>query len=125
MEVIASLAPMPGAISGEEAVAGGVVAGPWLTANSDSALLYRFTPHLLEVRAITASALDIPDALATLNTAQLHGDAAEDLAISLVNPVTLNATTFLLIYVRDALSQTGRLYAFNPYTLALYTVSAK
>ncbi|KAJ2039846.1 hypothetical protein H4S03_001424 [Coemansia sp. S3946] len=122
MEVIASLAPMPG----EEAVAGGVVTGPWLSVNSDSAaLLYRFTPHVLEVRALAAPALEIPEALATLNTAQLPGDAAEDLAMLLVNPVTLNATTFLMIYVRDMLSQTGRLYAFNPYTLALYTVSAE
>ncbi|KAJ2756826.1 hypothetical protein GGI19_000552 [Coemansia pectinata] len=125
MEVIASLAPMPGALAGEESVVGGVVTGPWLSANSDLALLYRFTPHLLEVRALAAPALEIPEALATLNTAQLHGDTVEDLAISLVNPVTLNATTFLLIYVRDTLSQTARLYAFNPYTLALYTVSAE
>ncbi|KAJ2031881.1 hypothetical protein IWW57_000496 [Coemansia sp. S610] len=126
MEVIANLAPMPRALSGrQETVNGGVAAGPWLSGHSDSALLYRFTPYLLEVRAIVAPALELPEALATLNTAQLHGDATEDLVISLVNPVTLNATTFLLIYARDTLAQAGRLYAFNPYTLALYTVSVE
>ncbi|KAJ2732781.1 hypothetical protein IW152_003584 [Coemansia sp. BCRC 34962] len=125
MEVIANLAPMPGALPGQEAVNGGVAAGPWLSGNSASALLYRFTPYFLEVRTTVAPALELPEALATLNTAQLHGDATEDLVISLVSPVTLNATTFLLIYARDTLAQAGKLYAFNPYTLALYTVSVE
>ncbi|KAJ2740046.1 hypothetical protein GGI20_006016, partial [Coemansia sp. BCRC 34301] len=125
MEVVANLAPMCGALSGEAVVGGGLATGPWLSTNSDSALLYRFTPHALEVRSITPPAPEIPESLATLNTEQLPADPAENLVISLVRPVALDGATLLLIYVRDALLQIGRLYAFNPYTLAVDTVAAE
>ncbi|KAJ1999477.1 hypothetical protein H4R26_005049, partial [Coemansia thaxteri] len=74
---------------------------------------------------MAAIALGIPEALATLYSAQLQSSAADDLVIAAVKPVPQNGITYLLVYARDRVLRTGRLYAFNPYTLAVYPIAGE
>ncbi|KAJ2620951.1 hypothetical protein GGI26_004557 [Coemansia sp. RSA 1358] len=123
MDVASEIAPFPGAAS-VRTIAGGIASGLWLSGNSDASLLYRYTSRLLEIRSMVMPALEGPEALATLDTAQLQMNTVEDLEISLVKPVILNNTTYMLVYAYDTLSEVGRLYVFHPFTLTVFSVSA-
>ncbi|KAJ2796768.1 hypothetical protein H4R21_004582, partial [Coemansia helicoidea] len=119
MDVVADIARLPGLAPGE-AISGGIAA----QAGSDACLLYRYTGQVLEVRAMDPLALEVPEALATLSTAQLQLNAVEDLEIALVKPVALNGSMQLLVFLRETLSQAGRLCTFNPFTLGIHHISA-
>ncbi|KAJ2798099.1 hypothetical protein H4R20_004943 [Coemansia guatemalensis] len=51
-------------------------------------------------------------------------NAVEDLEIAMVEPVTLNGTSYMLIFTREQLTQEGRLYTFNPFTLGIQRIKA-
>ncbi|KAJ1733020.1 hypothetical protein LPJ61_001765 [Coemansia biformis] len=123
MDITADIARLPGIAPGE-AISGGIAAGPWSAAGSNACLLYRHTAQLLEVRAMEMAALEVPEALATLSTAQLQVNAVEDLEIALVKPVVLNGVTQLLVFLRETLTQVGRVCTFNPFTLGIHHISA-
>ncbi|KAJ2844793.1 hypothetical protein IWW36_005042, partial [Coemansia brasiliensis] len=124
MDLAASIAQLPG-VASHESVCGGLALKQATADNADMCLLFRFTAHLLEVRNLAIPSLESAEALATLSTNQLHINTIEDLEISLVQPVVLNGTQHLLVFARETLSETGRLYAFNPFTLSVYRVAAR
>ncbi|KAJ1742012.1 hypothetical protein LPJ79_003071 [Coemansia sp. RSA 1821] len=124
MDLAASVAQLPG-VALHEPVCGGLAFKQTTTYNADVCLLFRFTAHLLEVRNLAIPSLESAEALATLSTSQLYANTVEDLEISLVQPVVLNDTQHLLVFARETLSETGRLYAFNPFTLNVCRVAAR
>ncbi|KAJ2452689.1 hypothetical protein EV183_002748 [Coemansia sp. RSA 2336] len=124
MDLAASIAQLPG-VASHESVCGGLASKQTETHNADVCLLFRFTAHLLEVRNLAIPSLESAEALATLSTSQLYSNTVEDLEISLVQPVVLNDTLHLLVFARETLSETGRLYAFNPFTLSVFRVAAR
>ncbi|KAJ2828156.1 hypothetical protein IWW50_001531 [Coemansia erecta] len=123
MDIAADIVQLPGVAPGET-ISGGIAAGQWTSAGADSCLLYRYTPHMLEVRSLEIPSLKVPESLATLSTHQLQVNTVEDLEISHVSPVTLNDTQYMLVFARETLSETGRLYTFNAFTLSVHCISA-
>ncbi|KAJ2616110.1 hypothetical protein H4S08_000922 [Coemansia sp. RSA 1365] len=119
MEIAADIERLPG-ISAGTAIAGGLASGD----GSSACLLYRYTTQLLEVRCLTTVGLGAAEALGTVSTTQLQLNAVEDLEITLVEPVTLNDTSYMLIFTREQLTQEGRLYTFNPFTLGIQRIKA-
>ncbi|KAJ1885150.1 hypothetical protein LPJ66_010265, partial [Kickxella alabastrina] len=127
MEIVSEILPLPGLAPGEAVaggIAGGITTGQWSLPHAPAMpLLYRFTSRLLEVRNLATAALDMPEALATLSTAQLQAGIAEELEISMVTPVHLNQTTHFLIILREPVAKTVRLCVFNPFTLLIHPIS--
>ncbi|KAJ2082753.1 hypothetical protein H4R24_001349 [Coemansia sp. RSA 988] len=119
MEIAADIERLPGIAPGT-AVAGGLTPSD----GSGACLLYRYTTRLLEVRCLTTVGLEAAEALGTVSTTQLQMNVVEDLEIALVEPVTLNDTSYMLIFTREQLSQEGRLYTFNPFTLGIQRIKA-
>ncbi|KAJ2364052.1 hypothetical protein H4S01_003980 [Coemansia sp. RSA 2610] len=113
MDIGADIAQLPG-VDRSEPVSGGL--------GDSGNLLYRHTSTLLEVRSL--GALSGAEALATLSTTQLQVNTVEDLEIVLVQQVTLNRTAYLVIFAREQLSETARLYTFEPFTLGVHRVAA-
>ncbi|KAI8321417.1 hypothetical protein GQ54DRAFT_261777 [Martensiomyces pterosporus] len=128
MDVSADIAPLHGtaaaAAAPSEAVSGGIALGLWTSTSADMALLYRYNSRLLEIRNMAIPAPELPEALATLSTTQLQTSYGEELEISLVTSAVLNDTVHFLVYVCDAVSEAGKLYAFNPFSLAIYPIPA-
>ncbi|KAJ1962019.1 hypothetical protein GGI12_002915 [Dipsacomyces acuminosporus] len=122
MDVLADIAPFPGTAASNESVAGGIALGLSTSTSADLALFYRYSSQLLEIRNTAIPAPELPEALATLSTTQLQSDYSEELEISLVTSAVLSDTVHFLVYVRDAASATGKLFVFNPFSLAIYLV---
>ncbi|KAJ2227614.1 hypothetical protein EV180_002383 [Coemansia sp. RSA 518] len=123
MYIATDIAQLPG-VAPSKRIEGGIAAGQWSVAGTDSCLLYRYTSHVLEVRNLAILSLSAPESLATLSTTQLQINTVEDLEIAHVEPVTLNDTQYMLVFARETLSKTGRLYTFNAYTLSVHRVTA-
>lgn len=125
MEVISEIASLPGTAHCQTGILGGVASGMLNTANSDTEVLYRYTSQILETRDVSSSVatLDTPETMATLHTHQLQLGCSEELEIAKVMSVILGNTIYMLIYAKDSVSRTGKLYGFNPYTLAIYHIA--
>ncbi|KAJ2520325.1 hypothetical protein H4217_002126 [Coemansia sp. RSA 1939] len=122
MDAASEIAPFPSAASAG-GIAGGIASGLWCSGHSGTSLLYRYTSLVLEVRSMAPTALEGPEALATLCTTQLQTDTVNGLSIVLVKPVVLNDTTHMLVYAHEEHYQLGRLYVFNPFTLTVLSIS--
>ncbi|KAJ2887479.1 hypothetical protein FB639_001287 [Coemansia asiatica] len=129
MEVVSKLSPLPGAAPGD-AVTGGITGmlatGSQSTSGitNDLSLLYRYTTRILEIRNLATAVIDLPEALATLSSAQLESDPDEELEIAHVKPVYINSITQFLLLLREKTRGTTKVCVFDPFTLLIHPISA-
>ncbi|KAJ2785407.1 hypothetical protein GGI15_001923 [Coemansia interrupta] len=133
MELISTFAAVPNH-NYVEPIAGGVShsVGAVASDNAEATtaescpLMYRFSPHTLEIHNLSTAALRLSDPLATLSATQLQAtdaDASADLEIALVQPVAINGSTVFLVFARDASAKSATLSLFSPFDLLVYPLT--
>ncbi|KAJ2721089.1 hypothetical protein GGI07_004194 [Coemansia sp. Benny D115] len=129
MEIVSEIPALPGLAPNKShhgGISAAIATGHWTPHSApDTSLLYRHTKHVLEVRNLSGPIFNAPEALATLTTAQLQKNLAEELEIALVKSVYLDQTTYLVLLLRETVTKTARLCVFDPFTLVIYPVSAE